>query len=101
MTNDINGIGNINNLPTTTTQKNTTENQQAEESIRQDAARTEQSDSVEVSSQSQKISDLIDKINELPEIDQQRVDAVKSSIEDGNYQVDANKIAQKILDEQF
>ncbi len=101
MTNDINGIGNINNLPNSPSQKNTTENQQTDEAQRQDVTRTEQGDSVEVSSQSQQINHLIDKINQLPEIDQQRVDAIKSAIDEGNYQVDANKVAQKILDEQF
>lgn len=40
----------------------------------------------------------MDKINELPEIRQEKVDKLKKEIDAGTYQVDGRKIAKKMIE---
>lgn len=55
------------------------------------------SDSVQLSSEAQEISRIQASINALPEINQERVNEIKSQIENGTYQIDALSLAEKII----
>ncbi len=54
-------------------------------------------DVVEISSQAKVMKNLEAKLSQLPDIDQKRVDAIKSAIADGSYEVDAQRIADRML----
>ncbi|MBV1915484.1 MAG: flagellar biosynthesis anti-sigma factor FlgM [Pseudomonadales bacterium] len=54
-------------------------------------------DQVAISSHAQRIQSLEAKIQQMPEIDMAKVEAIKSSIEDGSYKIDAESTAQKML----
>ena len=52
---------------------------------------------VAISSNAQLIQSLEARIQQMPDADSARVEALKQSIEDGSYQVDADSTAQKML----
>lgn len=54
-------------------------------------------DTVELTSSAKLLERLEKTLASLPEIDRARVDAVKSAIENGDYEVDADKIAAALL----
>ena len=54
-------------------------------------------DQVAISSHAQRIQSLETQIQQMPEVDTARVEAIKSAIEDGSYKVDAESTAQKML----
>jgi len=56
-------------------------------------------DKISLSGQAKEINELKRLISDLPEIRSDRVDALKKAIESGNYNIDAKKIAKKILEE--
>jgi negative regulator of flagellin synthesis FlgM len=56
-------------------------------------------DKISLSGQAKEINDLKKLISDLPDIRQDRIDALKKAIETGNYNIDANSIAEKILEE--
>ncbi len=45
------------------------------------------------------IAELVDAIRDLPEIRSDRVAAIRTAIESGTYVVDAQRIAQKMIDD--
>lgn len=55
-------------------------------------------DSVSLSQKAQSLARIEAELKSLPEVDQARVDEIKARIEDGSYQVDLEKLAQKMLD---
>lgn len=55
------------------------------------------SDSVELTHKAQQLLRLEEKLAEFPAVDSQRVDAIRTAIADGTYQVDADVIAQRML----
>lgn len=55
-------------------------------------------DSIELSSQAQLLGRIEAQISELPEVDQERVDRIKTAIENGQYQIDNFSLAQRIID---
>ncbi len=57
----------------------------------------EKKDKIEISKEAREYQLGLKKVNELPEIRQDKVDAIKKQIQDGSYSVDSNKIADKIL----
>ena len=54
-------------------------------------------DTVELTSSAQLLERLERTLASLPEIDRARVDAVKSAIADGEYEIDAGRIADALL----
>jgi len=97
---DLNGIGPGQvNTPRTTADKSSNQNTQApagEQSKAQNpAARGE---NVNLSSQAKNLNQLEQKLGEYPEMDDDRISQIRSALEDGSYKVDAEKLAQKMLD---
>lgn len=58
---------------------------------------TARGDIVELTSSARLLERLEKTLASLPEIDRARVDAVKTAIENGEYQIDADKIATALL----
>ncbi|ARD23241.1 MULTISPECIES: flagellar biosynthesis anti-sigma factor FlgM [Shewanella] len=67
----------------------------AAESAGQQAAPIK-SDSVSITSQAQQLQGAQTNMASLPEIDQSKVDAIKSAISEGRYKVDPEKLAANI-----
>ena len=61
------------------------------------AATSTGGDQVAISSHAQRIQSLEAQIQQMPEVDMARVEAIKSAIEDGSYKVDTESTAQKML----
>lgn len=55
-------------------------------------------DKLELSPQAQEMNAIRQKIASLPEVRENRVDELKARIKNGDYQVDAMAVAQKMLD---
>lgn len=55
------------------------------------------SDQVELSNQAQTLKKLESKLADLPDVDEERVAAIKSAIENGEYQINNTQIAEKLL----
>lgn len=53
--------------------------------------------SVSLSQQAQQLQGIEERLRELPEVDSERVNQIKQAIADGSYQVDSNRIADKLL----
>ena len=56
-------------------------------------------DKISLSGKAKEISELKATIDQLPDVRTDKIDAVKHAIDTGNYNIDARKIAQKILEE--
>lgn len=56
------------------------------------------SDSVSLSSAAKNLAQLESELKGLPEVDMQRVEAIRNMLADGSYQIDLEKLAQKMLD---
>jgi negative regulator of flagellin synthesis FlgM len=56
-------------------------------------------DKISLSGEAKEINELKRLMNDLPDMRSDRIDALKKAIEAGNYNIDANKIAEKILEE--
>lgn len=59
------------------------------------------SDRISLSGRAKEIAELKKQIDELPEIRAEKVEALKKAIENGTYEVDSLKVAQKILEEEL
>lgn len=55
------------------------------------------SDQVELSSQATTLKSLESKLAELPEVDEERVAAIKAAVESGEFNIDNEQLASKIL----
>lgn len=56
-------------------------------------------DSVELSSTAQELNRLRQELQNLPEVDEARVEEIRQQISDGSYSVDPAKIASQIIDD--
>ncbi len=56
-------------------------------------------DKISLSAKAKKIIELKGLIDQLPDIRRDKVDAIKKAIDSGNYNIDSQKTAQKILEE--
>jgi negative regulator of flagellin synthesis FlgM len=56
-------------------------------------------DKISLSGRAQEITDLKAMIDQLPEVRSEKVEAVKKTIDAGNYHVDSRKVAEKMLEE--
>jgi len=55
-------------------------------------------ESVNLSSQARNLKQLEQKLGDFPEMDDERIAQIRSALEDGSYKVDAQQLAQKMLD---
>ena len=55
-------------------------------------------DKVTLTASAEQLLALEEKLNDVPEIDTQRVNQIRDAIEKGNYKIDATKVAGKFLD---
>ncbi|MCH8497178.1 MAG: flagellar biosynthesis anti-sigma factor FlgM [Marinobacter sp.] len=99
MTVDFNGIGPGQvNTRKTAEQKPAAQpaaQQPAPERAKAAAARA---DSVSLSDQAKELKKMEEKLAQYPEIDDQRVEQIRAALADGSYKVDAEKLAQKMLE---
>ncbi len=58
---------------------------------------TNSQDTVSLSQESQQVSGLQQQLNSSPAIDQAKVDSIKQEIANGNYPLDAEKIAENLI----
>lgn len=97
MTVDFNGIGrgqvNTQKTPTEKPQTTRTEQQPAEQTPA--PARGE---NVKLSSQAESLKQVEQQLADLPEVDDARIEQIKAALADGSYKIDAEKLAQKMLD---
>lgn len=62
------------------------------------AAMPSPADSVSLSNAAKNLAQLESELKGLPEVDMQRVEAIRSMLADGSYKIDLEKLAQKMLD---
>ena len=55
-------------------------------------------ESVNLSSQARDLKQLEQKLGDFPEMDDERIAQIRSALEDGSYKIDAQQLAQKMLD---
>ncbi|MDX1581503.1 MAG: flagellar biosynthesis anti-sigma factor FlgM [Alphaproteobacteria bacterium] len=100
MTVDFNGIGrgqvNTQKTPTDKSQATRTEQQPAEQTPV--ATRPASGENVKLSSQAESLKQVEQQLADLPEVDDARIEQIRSALADGSYKIDAEKLAQKMLD---
>lgn len=65
--------------------------------VAKDADSTKSSDSVSLSVKAQALGRLEAKMSEAPSVDSAKVEALKKAVAEGSYQVDSDKVAEKML----
>ena len=98
---DFNGIGpgQVNTQKTTADKSSATQSTQpstAEQAKTQ--AQGARGENVNLSSQAKNLKQLEQKLGSYPEMDDDRIEQIRSALESGSYKVDAEKQAQKILE---
>ncbi|PAV25151.1 FlgM family anti-sigma-28 factor [Tamilnaduibacter salinus] len=104
MTVDFNGVGpgQPNNRTGNATDKTGNAPRTSQQPASDTAAKQSsgaRADSVSLSDQSKALKSLESRLAEYPEVDDARVAEIRAALEDGSYKVDAEKLAQKMLDE--
>ena len=64
----------------------------------QTAPKAQKGDNVSFSDKAKNLKALETSIKNEPDVNQERVAKIKAALEDGSYSVDAEKVAQKMLD---
>lgn len=57
---------------------------------------TAQTDSVKLTQSGKQLSELANRIDKIPTVDTNRVEAIKNAIANGEYEIDADSIARKL-----
>ncbi|KEF32527.1 Negative regulator of flagellin synthesis FlgM [Marinobacter nitratireducens] len=98
---DFNGIGpgQVNTQRTTADKSTATQNTKpsAGEQARTQAQGA-RGDQVSLSNQAKNMKQLEQKLGDYPEMDDERIAEIRSALESGTYKVDADKVAQKMLE---
>ncbi|MFL1452979.1 flagellar biosynthesis anti-sigma factor FlgM [Marinobacter sp. GN3S48] len=96
---DFNGIGpgQVNTQRTTADKSGSTQNTQpqAPEQAKSQGARGE---NVNLSNQAKNLKQLEQKLGDYPEMDDDRIEQIRAALADGSYKIDAEKLAQKMLE---
>ncbi|MAT64210.1 MAG: flagellar biosynthesis anti-sigma factor FlgM [Gammaproteobacteria bacterium] len=93
--NNISGsmVGNVGAGTGTQAGQGTAENKAAESQGNPASSR----DTVSLTPQAQQLRDLESRIADLPEVDSNRVNTIRDAIANGSYEIDANRIAEKLM----
>ncbi len=94
MTNPINPL---NRTSTGTVSNNTDNVQSRKDEVNSNAPRATSEDTVSLSQKSQQVAGLQQQLKDSPAIDQAKVDSIKQEIANGNYPLDASKIAENLI----
>ncbi len=99
MTVDFNGIG----PSQVNTQKTSTDKSQASQTKpqpfpEQAKAPAPRGENVSLSAQAKNLKELEQRLDSYPEMDDQRIEEIKAALAGGSYKIDAEKLAQKMLD---
>ena len=98
---DLNGIGpgQVNTQRTTADKTSGTQNTQPAPSEQgKTPAQGTRGDSVSLSNQAKNLKQLEQKLGDYPEMDDDRIAEIRSALENGTYKIDAEKLAQKMLE---
>jgi negative regulator of flagellin synthesis FlgM len=63
------------------------------------AVKPDVADKVDLSGKAREISELTNIVNALPDVRTEKVEGIKAKIDSGEYAVDNEKVAEKIIDE--
>ncbi|SOB75708.1 anti-sigma-28 factor, FlgM family [Marinobacter sp. LV10R510-11A] len=98
---DLNGIGQgqVNTQRTTADKPaNSPSAKQAAPEQANAKAQSARGENVNLSSQARNLKQLEQKLGDYPEMDDDRIEEIRSALESGTYKIDAEKLAQKMLD---
>ncbi len=98
---DLNGIGQgqVNTSRTTADKVSGAQSPQpAADQQAKAQAQGARGESVSLSSQAKNLKQLEQKLGDYPEMDDERIAEIRSALENGTYKIDAEKLAQKMLD---
>ncbi|MEX2475215.1 flagellar biosynthesis anti-sigma factor FlgM [Marinobacter sp.] len=96
---DLNGIGpgQVNTQKTTGDKSAATQPSQSA-APEQAKAQSPRGDNVNLSNQAKNLKQLEQKLGDYPEMDDDRIEQIRTALADGSYKIDAEKLAQKMLD---
>jgi negative regulator of flagellin synthesis FlgM len=94
MTNPVNPLGRTTTGSLSSNTEKTQSNSKAEKSS---SSSVSSEDTVSLSAQSQQVSGLQQQLKNTPAVDQAKVDSIKQEIANGNYPLDAEKIAENLI----
>lgn len=95
MTNPINNTGN--NRPVSGSSESLARSRAKTDSDSASTTESSASDSVTISEQGQQLNGLLQQVDKLPEVNQDRINAIKDAIAKGQYPLDAKKIAANLV----
>lgn len=99
---NFNGMGNNPvNSPTTNNDKapgTSSGNQSAPAEQASREAPAARGENVNLSKQARELRQMGEKLESYPEVDDSRVEQIRAALADGSYKVDAEKVAQKMLE---
>ncbi len=95
---DFNGIGQGPVTPQRTTADRSGKAPSAPDTQPQSQTRGASGESVSLSSQAKNLKQLEQKLGDYPEMDDDRIAEIRSALENGTYKIDAEKLAQKMLE---
>lgn len=99
---DFNGIGpgQVNSQRTTADKSGAAKATQApaSEQAKTQVPQNARGENLSLSKQAKELKDLEQKLGNFPEMDDDRIEQIRSALADGSYKVDAEKLAQKMLD---
>ncbi|MDO6442182.1 MULTISPECIES: flagellar biosynthesis anti-sigma factor FlgM [unclassified Marinobacter] len=99
---DLNGIGQgqVNIQRPTADKSSNSQNtgQTTPEQANNAKAQGARGENVNLSSQARNLKQLEQKLGDYPEMDDERIEEIRAALADGTYKIDAEKLAQKMLD---
>lgn len=99
---DFNGIGpgQVNTQKSTADKSGAAQKTQptAAEQAKTQSSGNARGENVSLSSQAKNLKQLEQKLGSYPEMDDDRIEQIKSALENGSYKIDAEKLAQKMLE---
>ena len=95
-------INNLNNLTQVHQNKQTQVKQDTAQAANNNAqVKQVASDSVSLTPQAKQLSELQKKVNDIPTIDQKKIDELKKTIASGEYKIDPQKLAASMANFEF
>ncbi|GAA3585796.1 MULTISPECIES: flagellar biosynthesis anti-sigma factor FlgM [Marinobacter] len=97
---DFNGIGpgQVNTQKTTADKTGSAPKQPATPTEQAQQTQNARGESVKLSSQAKDLKQVEQRLSDYPEVDDERIEQIRNALADGSYKVDAQKLAQKMLD---